>query len=330
MSDGPNGLSFEALPALPPRPADGHKGSFGTVLVIGGCAHAPRRMLGGAMLAARAALRTGAGRVIAAVPETLAHEALAILPEATVLPLPVESDGTLRASEAAEAIDHAMRDVTAIAVGPALGRSAAAESVVMRLVAIGERPLVVDADAIRAFAAHREPARDLRGTVVFTPHPGEAEALAGAIGCDVDCIERATRPAAAMELAQRLGAVVVLKGAGTVTSDGLRAWRCDRGGPALATGGSGDVLAGVVAGLLAQFEVAKVGVAKVGVARAGRAQAAGSGGATPLPGAIAALAVELHARAGDLWAQKHGDAGLLAHEIADLIPDAMQELRRTS
>ena len=121
-----------------------------------------------------------------------------------------------------------------------------------------------------------------------------------------------------MELAQRLGAVVVLKGAGTVTSDGLRAWRCDRGGPALATGGSGDVLAGVVAGLLAQFGVAQ---------RMRGGPSRGAGDAPPLPGAIAALAVELHARAGDLWTAAHGEAGLLAHEIADLVPDAMRVMR---
>lgn len=266
------------------------------------------------MLAARAALRVGAGRVIAAVPSPLATEALAILPEATVVPLPVDGEGALLASESAEVLDAAMLDATTVVVGPALGRSPSAESVVMRLVAIGEKPLVIDADAIRAFASHREPARDLRGTVIFTPHPGEAVALADAVGAVVDCVERATRPAASMELAQRLGAVVVLKGAGTVTSDGLRVWRCDRGGPVLATGGSGDVLAGIVGGLLAQFEISR---------RTRDAKIA----STPLPGAVAALAVELHARAGDLWAATHGEAGLLAHEIADLVPDVMRGMR---
>ena len=317
MTASPNGLPFESLPALPARPEAGHKGSFGTVLVIGGCAHLPRHMLGGAMLAARAALRVGAGRVIAAVPSPLANEALAILPEATVVPLPVDAEGALLASESAEVLDAAMRDATSVVIGPALGRSPSAESVVMRLVAIGEKPLVIDADAIRAFAAHREPARDLRGTVIFTPHPGEAAALAEAVGAMVDSVERSTRPAAAMELAQRLGAVVVLKGAGTITSDGLRAWRCDRGGPVLATGGSGDVLAGIVGGLLAQFESG----------RRATASAASKDASVPLPGAIAALAVELHARAGDLWAAAHGDAGLLAHEIADLVPDVMHAMR---
>lgn len=317
MTVSPNGLPFESLPTLPARPEAGHKGSFGTVLVIGGCAHLPRQMLGGAMLAARAALRVGAGRVIAAVPSPLAAEALAILPEATVVPLPVDAEGALLASESAEVLDAAMRDATSVVIGPALGRSPSAESVVMRLVAIGEKPLVVDADAIRAFAAHREPARDLRGTVIFTPHPGEAAALAEAVGAMVDCVERSTRPAAAMELAQRLGAVVVLKGAGTITSDGLRAWRCERGGPVLATGGSGDVLAGIVGGLLAQFECG----------RRATASAASTDASVPLPGAIAALAVELHARAGDLWAAAHGDAGLLAHEIADLVPDVMHAMR---
>jgi NAD(P)H-hydrate epimerase len=266
-------------------------------------------MLGGAMLAARAALRAGAGRVIAAVPAPLAGDALIILPEATVVALPCEASGELMASGAAEAIDGALREASAIVVGPALGRSDSAERVVMRLVALGEQPLVVDADAIRAFAAHRDAARDVRGTLVFTPHPGEAGALADALGLDVDAVERATRPAAAVTLAQRLGAVVALKGHGTVTSDGLRAWRCEHGGAALATGGSGDVLAGVIGAFFAQFS-----------ARQPRAS-------TLSPAAITALAVEAHARAGDLWAARHGDAGALAHEIADLIPEAMREMR---
>jgi NAD(P)H-hydrate epimerase len=266
-------------------------------------------MLGGAMLAARAALRAGAGRVIVAVPAPLAGDALVILPEATVVALPCEPSGELHASGAAEAIDAALREASAIVVGPALGRSAAAEQAVMRLVSLGEQPLVIDADAIRAFAAHRDAARDLRGTVVFTPHPGEAGALAESLGLEIDAVERATRPAAALALAQRLGAVVALKGHGTVTSDGLRAWRCEHGGAALATGGSGDVLAGVVGAFLAQF--------------AGR----GARAAPLPPGAITALAVEAHARAGDLWASRHGDAGALAREIADLVPDAMRSMR---
>ncbi len=304
-----NTLHFETTPPLPARDAAGHKGTFGSVLVVGGCAHAPRTMLGGAMLAARAALRAGAGRVIVAVPAPLAGDALVILPEATVVALPCEPSGELHASGAAEAIDAALREASAIVVGPALGRSAAAEQVVMRLVALGEQPLVVDADAIRTFAAHRDAARDLRGTVVFTPHPGEAAALAESLGLEIDAVERATRPAAALALAQRLGAVVALKGHGTVTSDGLRAWRCDQGGAALATGGSGDVLAGVVGAFLAQFA------------------ARGARGTGLAAGAITALAVEVHARAGDLWAARHGDAGALAREIADLVPDAMQAMR---
>ena len=302
-----NTLEFERIPALPPRARDGHKGTFGTVLVVGGCAHAPRHMLGGAMLAARGALRAGAGRAIAAVPAPLAAEALAILPEATVVALPTDASGELIASAAAEAIDGALLEASAVVVGPALGRSTAAGQVVLRLASLGEKPLVIDADAIRLFASHPEAARDLRGTAVFTPHPGEARELADALALDIDCVERATRPAAALALAQRLGSVVALKGAGTVTSDGLRVWRCDRGNAALATGGSGDVLGGVVAAMFAQF---------------GR-------DATLSPGALAALAVEIHARAGDLWRDMHGDAGALAHEIADLVPDAMRAMRTT-
>lgn len=300
-------FAFEPLPALPARDPQGHKGSFGSVLVVGGCAHGPRTMLGGAMLAARGALRAGAGRVIAAVPAPLAREALVMLPEATVVALPVVPgpSGELDASGCAEALDLAMREAAAVVVGPALGTGEAAGQVVMRLASLGDRPLVLDADAIRAFAAHREAALDLRGVAVFTPHPGEARALSDMLSLDIDCAERATRPAAAMALAQRLGAVVALKGAGTVVSDGLRAWRCERGNAALATGGSGDVLAGVVGAFLAQF--------------------CRSGGISA--GEATALAVEAHALAGDLWRAAHGEAGALAHEFADLVPHAMRAMR---
>ena len=306
-------LQFEPTPRLPKRQRDGHKGTFETVLVVGGCAHDPRHMLGGAMLAARGAFRSGAGRVIAAVPAPHAATALLMLPEATVISLPTDARGELIASAAAHAIDAAMPEVSAVVIGPALGRSAAAGQVVMRLLAMDERPRVIDADAIGHFASHADAARDLRGTVIFTPHPGEARVLCDALQLELDCVQRATRPAAALSLAQRLGAIVVLKGAGTVTSDGLRAWRCDAGSAALATGGSGDVLAGGVAAMHAQF----------GGASGVTAQA----GAVETPGALSALAVELHARAGELWSAAHGDAGALAHEIADLIPDAMQQWR---
>ncbi len=299
-------LAFEPLPQLPLRAPAGHKGTFGSVLVIGGCAHEPRRMLGGAMLAARGALRAGAGRAIVAVPEPLADEALVILPEATVVALPTDAEGVLRAAECAERIDAAMAEASCVVIGPALGRSLDAGKIVMRLVAMGDKPLVIDADAIRLFASHLDAARDLRGTVVFTPHPGEAADLADSLALDVDCVERATRPGAAMALAQRLGAVIALKGAGTVTSDGLRAWRCDAGNAALATGGSGDVLSGVVGALFAQFSAGKSGISA---------------------GGLVALAVEAHARAGDLWRNAHGDSGALAHEIADLVPDAMHAMR---
>lgn len=282
------------LPKLPPRVAEGHKGSFGSVLVVGGCAHPPRMMLGGAMLAARAALRAGAGRVIAAVPAPLAGEALVMLPEATVVALPCDAAGELQPSACAELLDAAMREAAAVVVGPAIGRGEAAGTIVMRLVALGERPTVVDADAIHLFAAHRDAPHDLRGTVVFTPHPGEARALGEAFGAPADD---------AAALARRLGAVVVLKGAVTEVSDGIRVWRRGQPNPALATGGSGDVLAGATGSFLAQFS------------------------RTLSPGEIAALAVEAHARAGGLWRGAHGDAGALAREIADLLPDAMHAMR---
>jgi hypothetical protein len=176
--------------------------------------------------------------------------------------------------------------------------------------------LILDAPVARwlpAFAAHGKGAITVRH--LLTHRSG----LRPGLGLQPAWSGRA----AALALAQRLGAVVALKGHGTVTSDGLRAWRCDRGGAALATGGSGDVLAGVIGAFFAQFAARD----SYGAARDSYGAARDSYGVALAPGAITALAVDAHARAGDLWAARHGDAGALAREIADLIPEAMHAMR---
>ena len=139
---------------------------------------------------------------------------------------------------------------------------------------------------------------------MLTPHPGEYARLAKALSIDADPIDPVARPHAAERLAQRLGCVVVLKGHGTVVSDGHRTWTCAHGNDALAVGGSGDVLSGVVAGLLAQFGP------KLGLYDCAR------------------LAVEAHAIAGERWAARAGGtAGMLAAELAAEIPGALGTLR---
>ncbi len=302
MSD--SGRELIDPPMLPPRHAEGHKGTFGTTLVIGG-AITPRVMPGGPALAARAALRSGCGLAALATPESLAVAAATITPEATVIPLAI---GDAVGDGAIEAVRRESRESHAIVAGPGLGRPCGVDRLVAAIVELEDRPRVIDADALNAMAAM---GRDqVRGPIILTPHPGEWSRLARALGVEQDPLHDEGRPAAAAALARRLDAgggpvVVVLKGARTVVADGERWWRCDRPNPALATAGSGDVLAGVIGGLLAQFHPRP--------------------GARALDGTldafeVARLGVALHAAAGRMWSEHHGDAGMLAQELADAVP----------
>jgi NAD(P)H-hydrate epimerase len=293
------------LPALPARDPAGHKGTFGTVCVIGGHAAEPTVMLGSVVLASLGALRAGAALCIAAAPEPLVPAILAANPSATGLPLAVDGEGRLVPHAVAEAIDlHASR-ATAFVLGPGLGTGFAEAQVTLRMLASDDgRPVVVDADAINNLAAVPRFDADLRAPMVLTPHPGEYRRIAAALRIDLDPTDPLARPLAAERLAQRLGCVVALKGHGTVVSDGHRTWTCERGNDALAVGGSGDVLAGVVAGLLAQH---------------GRALGLFD---------CARLAVEAHARAGESWsARAGGTAGMLAAELAAEVPVALAAMR---
>ena len=122
-----------------------------------------------------------------------------------------------------------------------------------RLIGREQPPIVIDADAINALAGLAGFDRDLRAAAVLTPHPGEYARLARALEIDADPVDPQQRPGAAETLARRIGCIVVLKGAGTVVSDGISTWTNTSGNPALATAGTGDVLTGVIAGLVAQY-----------------------------------------------------------------------------
>ena len=301
-------------PPMPSRPSDGHKGTFGTTLVVGG-ATGPRRRRGGPCLAARAALRSGCGLAVLGVPESLATAALSIVPEATAIPLPITDACDV---DAIEAVREAASTAHAVVCGPGLGSPAGVEALVDAVADLEDRPRVLDADALNALAASSR--TTLHGPIVLTPHPGEWNRLARRLGIERDAISDLGRPRAAAELAQRLDGgggpvVVVLKGDRTVVSDGRRFWRCDVANPALATAGSGDVLAGVLGGLLAQFH-----------------PRAGAPARTPILDAfdLACLAVSLHAEAGAGWRRRNGDAGLLAHELADELPAARGRLPASS
>lgn len=213
---------------LKPRARNSHKGSYGSLAVIGGAAG----MTGAALLAARAGLKLGAGRVFAGLLQLLAVD-------------PLQPELMLRTPE------DALAQATAVVVGPGLGASDAAVEVIRR--AIGaDLPLLLDADALNLVAAHPVLAAHLArrsATTVLTPHPAEAGRL---LATATETVQ-ADRVAAALELARRFNAGVALKGCGSVIAHPDGSWRINpNGNPGLASGGSGDVLAGMAGALLAQ------------------------------------------------------------------------------
>lgn len=278
---------------LPPRPLDSHKADFGSLAVVAGS----RGKAGAAILAARGALRGGAGLVTVFCAEPLAPLVVAALPEAMTAGLP-ESDGALSAA-AAPAVLAALRRFDAAVLGP--GLSTAPETVrFLEAVVTGSRlPLVADADALNAFAGRPQFFARHRGPVVLTPHPGEAGRLLGISTAAV----QADRLGAARALARKSRAICVLKGSRTlIATPSGEVVVNPTGTPLLATAGSGDVLAGLLGALIA-------------------------GG---LPARDAAVAgVWLHGAAAEVLTARLGDSGMLAHEAADAIPEARRRLRET-
>lgn len=301
--DGVNSVSMSDLPTLPARPAHGHKGTFGTVYVLGGQAAGSaggRVMIGGPAFAAMGALRVGTGLAVLALPRPTVAAALVLAPSATALALPVDQDKQLKPSDVAELLDEHLPLCDCLAIGPGLGAGVPQQQVVVRLTNQDEVPLVLDADALNCLASVREFQRDFRASAVLTPHPGEYMRLARALGITLDPTNEAQRQEAAAQLAQRLGCVVVLKGHRTVISDGIHTTVNQTGNVALATAGTGDVLTGMIAGMIAQhlkplslFECAR-------------------------------LAVHLHGLAADRWADAHGHAGMTASDLLLEIPGAMR------
>lgn len=257
---------------LRPRTRGAHKGRFGHVLVVGG----NHGFGGAALLSATAALRSGAGLVSVATRPEHTAAALAARPELMVR-------GVSGAGEFADMLERA----TVIAVGPGLGQDDWAGQLLVAALESG-RPLVVDADALNALA--RQP--QCRDDWVLTPHPGEAARMLGTCSATV----QHDRLAALRELTERFGGVVLLKGHGTlVTGPGAEVpWLVRGGNPGMATGGVGDVLTGVIAGLMAQFPEAP------------RAN-------------VVAVAAAVHAAAGDAAAQQ-GERGVAAGDLCDRLP----------
>lgn len=311
-------------PTIPPRDHRGHKGTFGTVVVVGGCAIPATRMVGAPALAALGALRAGAGLVKLACPSAVLDGAMALCPSATGIALANDADGNLIAHEAAQSLDAIVNDLAgrpgAIVIGPGLGHGEGPRAAALRLAQQQEVPIIIDADALNALAEIPELFRDFHARAILTPHPGEFKRLAASLRITHDPINPGTREAAAIALAQRLGCVVVLKGHATVVTDGLNTWTCTRGHACLATAGTGDVLTGIIAALVAQFVPTSIATMHPK--------------APPDPTRLtlmqaARAAVQAHALAGEAWSNSRAAAaGMLATELADLLPQALESLRQ--
>ncbi len=275
---------------LPPRKPDGHKGDFGRVLIAGGAVG----YTGAPILAARGALRTGAGLVSVAVPESIYRIAAVKCDEAMPTPLP-DRDGQFSRA-ALPPLLELLSGKDAALLGPGMGRGEGVEQLVCGVMAGTDLPLVVDADGINALARHMNVLDAARGrSIVLTPHEGEFARLGGDLsGGD--------RLGSARRFAQEHGCVLVLKGRRTVTAlpDG-KCYVNQTGNSGMAVGGCGDVLAGMILSLMGQG------------LDAGRA---------------AVCAVWLHGRAGDLAAADKGKYGMLPGDLIECLPYAIKPLEQ--
>jgi ADP-dependent NAD(P)H-hydrate dehydratase / NAD(P)H-hydrate epimerase len=293
-SDAPP--AFAEVPAglrLADRPEDAHKGTFGTVVVVGGAVG----FSGAPLMSAMAAARGGAGKVHLCVPESIYAPVAAQTLEVMAHPLP-DADGGLAPAALAPLRDGYLAGSTAIVVGPGLGRAAGTEQFLLELLPQLPAPAVVDADGLNIAAAHRFDWRSCTQPTVLTPHPAEMGRLCGLGTAEV----QSRRRELALEFSAESGAVLVLKGSDTVVAapdgrvlvSGVRV-------VALATGGSGDVLSGLLAAFLAQ-------------------------GLEPFDAAVAAVFV--HAEAALAVQQRRGRAGALPRDLLDELPAAQERTRR--
>ena len=274
------------LTPLPQRSPEAHKGDVGRIVIVGGCSE-DVLMVGAPAMAATAAFRSGAGLVQLLVPEEIRASAAILAPCSTTRTLPTDADGVL------QAISEFQADV--VAVGPGLGRSI--EPSVLRDILIGfTGPMVVDADGLNLLAATEAFEIPDGRRVVLTPHPGELRRLLSARGqtCKLDN-DAASRQAAACALVDAYGCTAVLKGRGTIVTNGDRLYINETGNSGMATGGTGDVLTGIIAGLMGQR-------------------------LPPLEAAI--LGVYLHGLAGDFAAEELGRISMTATDVIDYLPEA--------
>ncbi len=278
-----------ALPPLPARAADSHKGTFGRVLIVAGS----RGMSGAAVLAGLGALRGGAGLVQVATTAEVLPLVASFNPCYLTAPLPQDADGRLPAA-AADIIRDLATPSDVLAIGPGLGQSAGVTQVIRAVLEQVTQPTVVDADGLNALAQFLpDGGLGSRRRMILTPHPGEFARLVRSTTKDVT----EKRETLAVAFAKKQQVILVLKGHATLVTDGECLYRNTTGNPGMATGGTGDVLTGLIAALLAQHLE---------------------------PFAAAQLGVYLHGLAGDLAAAELGQTSLIATDLVEYLPSAFQ------
>lgn len=289
---------LHSLIPLPDRPTDGHKGTFGRVLIVAGS----RGMSGAASLAGLGSLRGGAGLVYVACPLEIQPVVAGYEPSYLTIGLPCDSLGRVDAA-AWDDLAETIASKDAIAIGPGLGNCEGTQTLARHLFAETDGPLIVDADGLNVLADDfRSGAIHdgiIRGPRILTPHPGEFSRLSGISIGDIN----RQRERVAREFAEQHRVVLVLKGPGTIVTDGSRAIVNPTGNSGMATGGSGDVLTGLITALAAQ-------------------------GLEPFD--AARLGVYLHGLAGDLAADELSERGLIASDLPRFLPQAWIALRKRS
>ncbi len=275
------------IPKLKPRAADAHKGDFGKVCIIASSVG----MSGAAAIAGRAALRAGAGLVRVATPKSVLPIVASIEPSFTTIALPEDSAGRISA-KAINTILNAVSENDALAFGPGVGVSGALRSVLEALIEQKNLRLLIDADGLNNLSKIKNWLTKLKARLILTPHPGEMKRLwSGLFRKRLP----PNRQQQATQLAQYTATTVVLKGAGTVVTDGQKVYINKTGNPGMATAGSGDVLTGVMTALMGQ-------------------------GLSNFDAAV--LGVYIHGLAGDIAAEKTGQVGLIATDIIESLPEA--------
>lgn len=276
---------MEAEYILPRRPREAHKGDFGKLFILAGS----EGYTGAPVLAAKAALRTGAGLVYLGVPRDVYPIVAVKCDEAMPFPLPEDYSAILKK---ARSCDVAL-------IGPGLGRAPETERLVLSLLADLDIPVVLDADGINALCGHIDILDKRSGPTVLTPHEGEFARLTG---CGLPVKDRLS---AARDFARDHGCILVLKGHGTVTAapDGSACINAS-GNPGMAKGGSGDVLAGIIAALLGQKHLRRE--------RDNTAE-------------LVTAAVCFHGLAGDLCARKLGEYAMLPTDLVAALPEILTQ-----